>query len=151
MFSPHVIAVRCRFVLAATLFTFIALFTTVHAFNDRRLIIAYGASGSEQGRRFEALVDEQRCQLIERDVDVYLVDTAEVAWLASASPGDSENLPSALVTYRGEGEFELVLVGKDGGVKARASTPEALSEFLVAIDGMPMRRAEAAAREKTDC
>ena len=40
------------------------------------------------------------------------------------------------------GTFELVLIGKDGGVKARADDPDALDAFLERIDTMPMRRAE---------
>gem|GEM_PF-3413501 len=42
-----------------------------------------------------------------------------------------------------------MLVGKDGGVKARATKPEALDEFLDTIDRMPMRRAEIQRRVAT--
>lgn len=40
------------------------------------------------------------------------------------------------------GEFQLLLVGKDGGVKARKSSGEALAELFALIDTMPMRRQE---------
>ncbi len=42
--------------------------------------------------------------------------------------------------------FEVVLVGKDGGVKLRADDPDVLSEIYALIDTMPMRRREMRSR-----
>jgi len=39
-------------------------------------------------------------------------------------------------------EFLVVLIGKDGGIKARYPQAPALSEVFDLIDGMPMRRSE---------
>ena len=47
-------------------------------------------------------------------------------------------------------DFEVVLIGKDGGVKARTSDPGALQDFLALIDTMPMRRAEMRSRGDAD-
>ena len=41
-----------------------------------------------------------------------------------------------------EGIFELLLIGKDGGVKLRSSAPVAINEIYGLIDQMPMRQAE---------
>ena len=108
---------------------------------DRRTVVAFGAPGSEKMARLERLVDEARCRLVDRDVDVRLVDATELEALGAA--GDDAAL-GRLVRLRGAdaGPFELVLVGKDGGVKARADDPDALPTFLERIDAMPMRRAE---------
>ncbi len=38
--------------------------------------------------------------------------------------------------------FEVLLVGKDGGVKLRREQPVAASEIVALIDTMPMRRQE---------
>ena len=38
--------------------------------------------------------------------------------------------------------FELLLVGRDGGVKLRRDAPVAASEITALIDTMPMRQAE---------
>ena len=38
--------------------------------------------------------------------------------------------------------FEVLLVGKDGGVKLRSSKPVAVSEIITLIDTMPMRQNE---------
>lgn len=40
------------------------------------------------------------------------------------------------------GRFEVVLIGKDGGVKERSSQPLALETLFGTIDKMPMRRQE---------
>ncbi len=39
-------------------------------------------------------------------------------------------------------DFAVLLIGKDGGVKLRASEPIAACEFYELIDGMAMRRSE---------
>lgn len=39
------------------------------------------------------------------------------------------------------GRFEVVLIGKDGGVKRRSATPLAAADLIASIDAMPMRRA----------
>ncbi|MEM9591611.1 MAG: DUF4174 domain-containing protein [Pseudomonadota bacterium] len=44
-------------------------------------------------------------------------------------------------TLRIEG-FEVVLIGKDGGVKLRSNTPVSLEQLFQRIDGMPMRQRE---------
>lgn len=41
-----------------------------------------------------------------------------------------------------QGAFAAVLIGKDGGVKARYAKAPELKEVFVLIDGMPMRRSE---------
>ena len=41
-----------------------------------------------------------------------------------------------------QGEFAAVLIGKDGGVKARYAKAPDLEEVFALIDGMPMRRSE---------
>ena len=112
--------------LAATL----SVVSGAHA-GDRRTVVAFGTPGSEKMARLGRLVD--------RDVDVRLVDVAEL----EAGAGDDTAL-GRLARLRGPdaGPFELVLVGKDGGVKARADDPDALDAFLERIDTMPMRRAE---------
>jgi hypothetical protein len=38
--------------------------------------------------------------------------------------------------------FEVILIGKDGGVKLRAKTPISIQELFSLIDAMPMRRQE---------
>ncbi len=128
------------FLLVAGLFGGPLAVSGAHAFDDRRLVVAFGTPGSAAMARLERLVADARCRLVDRDVDVRFVDVAE---LDSAGGGAAPALVR-LAGLRGAdaGSFELVLVGKDGGVKARADDPDALSAFLERIDTMPMRRAE---------
>ncbi|MEM7573053.1 MAG: DUF4174 domain-containing protein [Bacteroidota bacterium] len=44
--------------------------------------------------------------------------------------------------YAQDGEFTVVLLGLDGGVKIRQPNVLAVNELFSTIDGMPMRRAE---------
>ncbi|MFK8079002.1 MAG: DUF4174 domain-containing protein [Granulosicoccus sp.] len=123
-------------------------------FSDRRQIIVFFSSGSASGVLTQRLVDDLRCQLVERDTDVRFVDIAELPDTISATENrDEPSLLHKLVLLRSEErlDFEMVLIGKDGGVKARTDNPEALNEFLAMIDTMPMRRAEIRSRGKADC
>ena len=58
----------------------------------------------------------------------------------------SAGLPEAAALrrfYRVEpGDFEVLLIGKDGGVKLRQSEPVEACKLYRLIDGMPMRRRE---------
>ena len=42
----------------------------------------------------------------------------------------------------GEGEFAIILIGKDGTVKLRSNNPVATSDLFRLIDAMPMRQDE---------
>ncbi len=78
-----------------------------------------------------ALLHAAREELLERDV-VVLIDTA---------PHEDGALRRGL----GVLGFEVLLVGKDGGVKLRVQKPITAEELSAEIDAMPMRR-----REMTD-
>jgi len=118
---------------------------TVHAFSERRLIVAFGEPGSPSFLMLEDAVRQARCRLIDRDVDVVFIDANE---LRAIEPGatDSRTVRRAMVAWSEGSEqaidFELVLIGKDGGVKSRQRDPAVLDDLLDRIDAMPMRRAE---------
>ncbi|NNC63365.1 MAG: DUF4174 domain-containing protein, partial [Gammaproteobacteria bacterium] len=58
----------------------------------------------------------------------------------TVSDADADLLRSGLGIQ--PGEFAVLLIGKDGGVKARHESVPALSELFTLVDGMPMRRSE---------
>lgn len=122
-------------------------------FSERRQVIVFAAPESESGKLIQRSADQLRCQLIERDTDVTFVDITELPDIATVSSGVEQGLLAELARLRGEdggADFEVVLVGKDGGVKARTSDPDALEDFLALIDTMPMRRAELRSRDAID-
>jgi len=107
------------------------------AFSERRLIVAFGESGSPVFERLAESVEASRCRLAEREVDVVFIDTAELRAVDSGAT-DSPTVQRALAARSPDAPaFELVLIGKDGGVKARQGDPDALQAMLDLIDTMP--------------
>lgn len=74
-----------------------------------------------------AMLDKSKAELADRDVIV----------LSDTSPADNGQLRLQL---RPKG-FEIILVGKDGGIKLREKTPLSSETLLATIDRMPMRKA----------
>ncbi len=46
------------------------------------------------------------------------------------------------------GSFQVLLIGKDGGVKLRSSEPVSMKDLFGLIDSMPMRQQEMGSRKK---
>ena len=60
--------------------------------------------------------------------------------LTDTAPHEKGRLRAALAV---DG-FEVLLVGKDGGVKLRQETPLSVDDLFATIDAMPMRQREMA-------
>ena len=113
---------------------------------NNRLIVAFSNGESDMNTQLRDWVQSHECDLLERDVQVYLV-TNQQATAVGDAPGalDAESIDTLEARRQTpEASFEVMLIGKDGGVKSSATSLSALPEFLLQIDGMPMRRAEAA-------
>jgi hypothetical protein len=124
-------------------------------YSDRRQIIVFAIPASDTGEIIQRTVETLRCQLVNRDTDVRYVDITELPDAGTTSTDEKREKPRALeelALLRSEArpEFEMVLIGKDGGVKARTRDPAALENFLALIDTMPMRRAELQSRGSDD-
>lgn len=74
-----------------------------------------------------AMLEKSKADLADRDIIV----------LSDTSPAASGQLRTQ---FKPEG-FEVILVGKDGGVKMRQKTPVTSEDLLSTIDRMPMRKA----------
>ncbi len=105
-----------------------------------RVVLVFAPAGDDP--RLAALAADRAgldCELANRQVVIEVI--------AGVAPGRSEALRR---TYDVSGsDFTAVLVGKDGGQKARSSGHVDLPGMLRLIDTMPMRRAESA--EDRDC
>ena len=111
---------------------------------ERRLVLAYGEPEGTEMRRLQALAAERSCAVAERDLAIYRVRAGRgVPLTPGAEPLDDPRLETL---GSGKRPFGMVLVGKDGGVKARGTTADALGDLLDRIDAMPMRRREMATR-----
>ncbi len=104
-------------------------------YSNRRQIIVFATPESESGKHIQRSVNALRCQLVDRDTDVRFVDVTELpdadATLTNEER-DKPGTPAKLARLRSEErpDFETVLIGKDGGVKARTSDLSALEDFL---------------------
>ncbi len=100
-----------------------------------RVILVFAPAGDDP--RLAALAADRAelaCEIANRQVVIEVV--------AGVAPGRSEALRRAFEIS--DGDFVALLVGKDGGQKARSSGQVDLPGMLRLIDTMPMRRAERA-------
>lgn len=107
---------------------------------ERRVIVVFAAAVARESA-LETLASHE-APLEERDVTWVVIQegTAAVFWPASDA---DERLAKALVDrFQPLSEpLDVVLIGKDGGVKTRTTTLD-LDALFDQIDGMPMRRRE---------
>jgi len=115
----------------------------------KRLIVAYAAGSSIDASVFRERIEALLCDLAVRDVEVHLIDrNVAVALTQSSTPLDSDSIDTLQAARTDTSlPFEMILIGKDGGSKAHSFKPHDLQLFLDLIDGMPMRRAEAAQQD----
>lgn len=127
---------------------------------DRRIIIAAGTDADAHDR-FSAELAAHHAALVERDLAVYRLEGRELVPLVENAPSVDTlearvyrellglHDPAAAVGHAFEAgepydpvEFLLILVGRDGSVKRRATAPAALVSLIELIDTMPMRQRE---------
>jgi len=113
-----------------------------HRWKHRLLIAFANASGDSRAAALRTSLAAAKCELDDRDLVIGWVLSEETSRIGEAAMSDE----SAGVLRSGlriqPGEFAVLLVGKDGGVKARYTSVPDLSEIFGLIDGMPMRRSE---------
>ncbi|MDP9573072.1 DUF4174 domain-containing protein [Agrobacterium cavarae] len=107
----------------------------------KRVIIVFADAGDKRLERQVKILTDQRPELEERDLVVISVVNEEasiafgnVAELAAAELRDEAGVK--------KGSFQVILVGKDGGIKLRSDTVVPEVELFDVIDRMPMRQAE---------
>jgi hypothetical protein len=84
----------------------------------------------------------QRRMLAAWRVEADRRDLSIVEVIGDRVTGATDTAASLRRTYRLPADgFAVVLIGKDGGVKRRATDPLAVADLAQTIDSMPMRRA----------
>lgn len=121
-----------------------------YRWQNRLLLIFAGDSADPDVGKTRMALEASACELADRDMVIgWILERAESRIAAAGiDPTTAEALRSHL-GVSGDG-FAAVLVGKDGGVKARYDRAPRLGEVFSLIDGMPMRRAEQRQRGR-DC
>ncbi len=121
-----------------------------HRWSQRLLLVFYDDPARTELRAWRHAIAASQCELALRDL--------MVAWLEAGHGGelggrtvDADDTASLRAAFGIDATpFAVVLIGKDGGPKARYAGAPDLAGLFARIDGMPMRRAEAA-RQHDDC
>ena len=103
--------------------------STAAAQSLHRLVVIVAEPGDPRAVQENAILARDEAELRSRDVVVQTI-TPE----AARRRADLDVAP--------ETTFEVLLVGKDGGVKLRSEKPVASSVITALIDTMPMRQEE---------
>ena len=113
-----------------------------HRWEHRVLLVMVSDTSSPALLRQLADWQSQARGLEERKLVVYQLSPGQARH--GLSPHGKWSVPSSLyASYKQhESEFEVVLIGLDGGVKQRRTELLPCEELFAIIDGMPMRRAE---------
>jgi len=118
-----------------------------------RLIVAIEQQPSGDELKIRQWVDKNTCQLEQRDVAFIFITDAKAVELTQLGIALDVASTQALIKRLGHNTDDtssptgLLLIGKDGGVKASSSELKSLNAFLDQIDTMPMRRSEALKQE----
>ncbi len=104
-----------------------------------RVLVLFGDKADPDVARQIDLLKRQEADLADRDMVVLHVTKDRIVPVYGHAPdAAADELRSELKATEG---FELVLIGKDGGVKLRSREPATSAEVFDLIDRMPMRRA----------
>jgi hypothetical protein len=114
---------------------------SAHKWNDRLLLILYTENSQYLHQEQSKILQENMEGLEERKLVIYSVMPNQYKkgmgsdnWMKSSRIHDR---------YSEEGkEFEVVLIGLDGGIKLRQSEILSIEKLFATIDAMPMRRNE---------
>jgi hypothetical protein len=115
-----------------------------------RLILASVPTGEARDQLTAALA-ANRAAIDERDlkvVDVSL-ESARIPGTVRLDPKQTIALRERLKLSARETGAVFILIGKDGGEKARQRGPLKLASWFTLIDGMPMRRDEIRRQKKS--
>ena len=124
-----------------------------------RVIVVFIDSESNDNNAVREWVSTNGCRLDDREVIVISINEQKSELLAN-KPADKRSIDLDEATIQtlmqrrkfSDDSFELLLIGKDGGVKANSNRIQDLDEFITQIDGMPMRRQEVGKDQLTsDC
>ena len=110
---------------------------------ENRVLIIFEDAGAKQSWAQESLVMVGDQHFEERDMVVLRISDEVEPLVGEAAPSID---PAALRRALGVGDtaFRTVLIGKDGGVKLKSSSPICAATLFNTVDAMPMRRQEMA-------
>lgn len=106
-----------------------------------RVLVAFGGAMDGRLRQQITLLMKNTDDLADRDMIVLQVSGDTVSTIFGSAPDLDADALRAGAKASGD-EFQVILVGKDGGIKLRSNQVVGDVELFDLIDRMPMRRAE---------
>jgi len=114
-----------------------------------RVLVLFSPSGSDPSFRSQKQgLDFSAEDVLERDLMVL-----EIIEKGQSRAGNQLLSEKSVQTIRKRfgvqaGAFQVLLIGKDGGVKLRSSEPVSMKDLFGLIDSMPMRQQEMESKKK---
>lgn len=105
-----------------------------------RVVLVFANQGDHKLQQQVQLLKERSSELADRDMVVIAVSGDDTQTIFGNAPA----LTAALLRREADIDksFQVILVGKDGGIKLRSDTVVGDVEMFEVIDRMPMRKAE---------
>ncbi len=113
-----------------------------YRWQNRLLLVFADNVNDPDSKQLRHALDRSACELRDRDMVIgWFHETGDnYIGTKTVELNDAQSLRDRIGAS--PKEFLAVLIGKDGGIKARYPRAPALSEVFDLIDGMPMRRSE---------
>jgi hypothetical protein len=109
----------------------------------KRLILIFAPSTKSESYKAQAEMLRGHTEgMLDRDLIVAEVFEAESSRCGEAVLSSDSVLGLREKFSVGPGQFQVLLIGKDGTVKLRSSRPVSILELFSLIDAMPMRQEE---------
>ena len=114
---------------------------------QHRVLIAFATSAADaRVAAFEETIASATCELDDRDLVVGYSFSEGNSRLGDRELSETDADALRQMHPSAPAGFGVMLIGKDGGVKARYADVPSLEEIFALIDGMPMRRSEMRSR-----
>lgn len=129
----------------------VAMSHALDAYQNKNRLILFSVVDAASAKNFTATLEKFRADLEERDVKIIDL-SAQPTKIAHTLRLSDEQVASLRKQYRLAGEQAqtvFILIGKDGGEKARQSKRLDLAPWFALIDQMPMRRREMEEKRKS--
>jgi hypothetical protein len=108
---------------------------------QNRVVLVFGNSSDSKIAQQIELLEGQEAELADRDMVIIRVTGEEARAVYGKASGLDASAIRKEANVSGD-RFQVLLVGKDGGVKFRSDSVVRNVEIFDLIDSMPMRRAE---------
>lgn len=109
---------------------------------NRVLLVFSAGADNEESREMRESIREHDSDFAHRDMVVGWVYADASGKLAGIDLSAEYSASLRDAAGIADDDFQVLLVGKDGGVKSRYASPPLLEDVFALIDSMPMRRAE---------